>query len=538
MQEKGKRSLTEMAYPHQDTIAAAVGARVPGKAVLDPGGCRERNVPAFTDNLVTHFESENPSLHVAAHEAAHLLQHAGTTSDAGLGAERHAHRVADAVTDGSAQHLIGREGSSVTPDVRDYTEVSDDEQAKTGHWKTGGTSIVGEAGRTVTSTESSKSCYADPALIAEANAILKTKRSGVNLEPGAPGPVGMAPDGSGFKTTVKVDYKILSDDKNEEYYADCGRAARETMGKTGTDQKAHGVYKDASGNKARTAASWDPEDYRNEIYVKGGLGMNGRDANAAYNALDATAKDAFDKKHGINKYAAPNIGEAFTRRRDDSIGDEKFNFHWGGVIMVAGDDRVTFENYAKDKNYDRKDADWYFRQYGTKSGQTFHEQWRNGVGGPRGAGTTLTAATSADPTPFMEATKQLTTAAVIARYPLATGGEKLALEAEMRQRWLKVTVKIKESQEDEDEVYVVAEHNGTSYESKVKDSTTGDIATFWIPLDRFAPVTGAILVKVYEEDDVADDLISIIDFTAPYVPHSDQRPEDGAEYHTRVEFER
>jgi hypothetical protein len=538
MQEKGKRTLAEIAYPHGETIASAVGTPVPGKAVLDPDGCRERNVPAFTDKLVTHFGSETPTLHVAAHEAAHLLQHAGTTRDGGLGAEGHAHQVADAVTTGSAQHLIGDDGATIAAGVRDYTEISEDEQVRTGHWKTAGTSIVGEAGRTVTSTESSKSCYADPALITEANAILKTKGSGVNIEPGGPGPVGMAPDGSGFKTTVKVKYNILGDDKNEEYYADCGRAARETMGKAGADHTAHGVYKDATGNKARTRASGDPEDFRNEIYIKGGLGTTGRTANAAYNALDANEKEAFDKKHGINKYAAPNIGEAFTRRRDDSVGQEKFNFHWGGVIMVTGDDRVTFENYAKDRNYDRKDADWYFGHYGTKSGQTFHERWHNGVGGRNGAGTTMVGATSADPTPFMDATKKMTTAALIERYPLVTGGEQMALEAAMRQRWLKVTVKVKESQEDEDEVYVVAEHGGKSYESKVKDLNTGGTGTFWVPLDHFAPVTGPILVKVYEEDDVADDLISIVDFAAPFTPRSDNRPEDGAEYHTRVEFDR
>src|SRR5690349_10966458 len=71
----GRQTLTEMAYPHGGVIAAAVGGSVPGKAVLDPGGCEERGVPAFTDGLVTHFASPSPDVHVAAHEAAHQLQH-------------------------------------------------------------------------------------------------------------------------------------------------------------------------------------------------------------------------------------------------------------------------------------------------------------------------------------------------------------------------------------------------------------------------------------------------------------------------------
>jgi len=36
----------------------------------------------------------------------------------------------------------------------------------------------------------------------------------------------------------------------------------------------------------------------------------------------------------------------------------------------------------------------------------------------------------------------------------------------------------------------------------------------------------------------ADDMISIIDFRDPFTPQSDNRPGDGAEYHTTVEFDR
>src|SRR5688500_8118693 len=49
-------AATPIAYPHGGWLAGSVGA-VPGTAVLDPGGCDERGVPAFTDGLVTHFAS-------------------------------------------------------------------------------------------------------------------------------------------------------------------------------------------------------------------------------------------------------------------------------------------------------------------------------------------------------------------------------------------------------------------------------------------------------------------------------------------------
>jgi hypothetical protein len=530
-----------MAFPHGSTIAASTGASVPGSAIHDPAVCAERGVPAFTDGSVTHFASASPSLHVAAHEATHQLQHAGLTHDAGLGAERHAHEVASAVTSGgAARDLLGSQGASVAPAVRNYTVFDEAAQNTSNQWKAGGTALVGDQGRTVTTTADKHLCYADPALIAEANAILKAKKSGVNIEPGAAGPSGDAPDGSGFKTTVKVDYKILSDEDNKEFYADCGVSSREVMGAQGTDTSPMGVHQDGAGNRQTTARSKNPADFRDEIYMKGGLGADPASAHAAYNALSDADKDAFDKKHGINKYAAPGVGEAFTRRRDDEQGGTGFNFHWGGVIMVAGGDRVTFENYTKGRGYMAKDEDWYFATYGppTKPGQTWHERWKS-VGGA-GKGTTLAAATSADPSSFIKGATPLSTKDLIAKYKASSEeGEKMALESEIRSRWIKVTVLVKKAQEGNDNVYVEAEHAGRTHETGELKMRSGQKNTFWISLDKLAPVTGKIMIKVYDWDALsANDLISIIAFDAPYGPQSDNRPWDDAEYHTTVEFDR
>lgn len=529
-----------MSFPHSSQIEASTGAPPPGRAVLDPAGCDTRGVPAFTEGQVTRFASAEPALHVAAHEAAHQYQHAGVR-DAGLGPERHAHEVANTVVaGGSARELLAAEGASVAPAARNYTDFTESEQTTSGQWKAGGTARVGDEGRTVTTNANSHVAYADPALITEANGILKAKKSGIRIEPGADGPSGDAPDGSGFKKTVKVDYKILSDEDNEEFYADCGRSSREVQGGSGTDTAPHGVYKDGSGNKQNTASSYNPADYRNEIYVKGGLGADGPSAHAAYNALDAGAKDDFDKKHGINKYAAPGVGEAFTRRRDDEAGGTGFNFHWGGVIMVAGGDRVTFENYTKGKGYDAKDDKWYFATYGppSKPGQTWHERWKS-VGGA-GKGTTIAAATSADPAPFIKGAATMTTAELIAKYKSSSDeGEKMALEAAMRERWIKVTVEVKKAQEGTDDVYAMATFGGREVKTGVLKMGAGAKNTFWLTLDQLAPVTGKISVGVYDYDSLsADDKISAIGFDAPYTPQVDNRPWDDAEYHTTVEFDR
>ena len=83
----GKRTLTEMAFPHAATIQSAVGPEIPGSAVHDAAACESGGVQAFTDGSVSSFASESPTLHVAAHDAAHQLQHAGLTNDGGMGAD-------------------------------------------------------------------------------------------------------------------------------------------------------------------------------------------------------------------------------------------------------------------------------------------------------------------------------------------------------------------------------------------------------------------------------------------------------------------
>jgi hypothetical protein len=533
----------EMSFPFASTIGAATGiADFEFAATLDPGACAERGVCAFTDrDNETRFASNGPDLHVAAHEATHQLQHAGRTNDANLGPEGHAHAVASAVTAGRAPAgLLGSEGASVAPSARDYTLMTAAEQVMAGEWQAGGNAMVGDQGRTVTTSADKHACYADPALVTEANAILRAKKSGVAIEPGGAGLSGMAPDGSGLKSTVKVAYKIVGDEDNEEFYADCGVSAREVMGGAGTDTSPAAVFTDAAGKRQETARSKDPADFRDEIYVRAGLGADRASAHAAYNALTAAEQEAFDQKHGINRYAAPGVGEAFTRRRDDQLGGSGYNFHWGSVIMVAGGDRVTFENYTKGEGYLAKDKDWYFATYGppSKPGQTWHERWKS-VGGA-GKGTTLAAATSADPSPFTKATPGMSTADLIKKWKSSVEpGEKMALESEIRTRWLKVTVFVKKAQEGNDNVFVQVSHAGRAYESGEIELSSGQKNTFWIALERLAPITGKISVKVYDWDALSsNDLISILNFDDPYGPASDNRPWDDAEYHTTVEFDR
>ena len=116
---------------------------------------------------------------------------------------------------------------------------------------------------------------------------------------------------------------------------------------------------------------------------------------------------------------------------------------------------------------------------------------------------------------------------------------KRALENELKTRWLEVTVLVKKAQEGTDEVYVKAEQGGHNYKSPQMKMSNGQKNTFWIPLGPLLPITGKIAVKVYDWDMLsADDMISNILFDKPYAPASDNRPWDGAEYNTTVKFDR
>jgi hypothetical protein len=321
--------------------------------------------------------------------------------------------------------------------------------------------------------------------------------------------------------------------------------SREVQGVGGTDRPARGIYRDSAGTERETTAG-GPWRIRDETLVGAGLGADAASARTAYQAMTPAAQDAFDMAHGINRYAAPNVGESYMSVRNDALTSAGFNFHWGGVVMVSGGDRVTFENFARGGGYGAQNILWYFDMYGppSKVGQTWHDRWAEGtgregvgVGAPGMGSMTIPTRTSADPSAFTPGTPALSTGDLITRRAAATQeGEKMALDAELRTRWIKVTVDVVSAQEDPDEVYVRAAHGGRSRETGELSMRTGDRNTFWISLSALTPVTGAISVKVYDSDVISDDLISIVNLRNAAV--TDNRPWDDAEYHVTAEFDR
>ncbi|UII34738.1 DUF4157 domain-containing protein [Fulvivirga ulvae] len=296
---------------------------------------------------------------------------------------------------GTFTQSANSKGSNI---VQRYTDIPKSKQ-KSGEWNLGSSARVSDNGMAVTSNDYSHEAYAHKSLIDRSNNILKAKGSGIEISAGTKTIKGTPPEGGTIKTLHNVKPKIKASDSvsgTQNFWADCGRSSREVMGKTGTDTSPYGLYNKSTGGKGKTSRSKNPAVFRDEILVKAGLGSTPDEARKAYLKKSDKAREAFDKKYGINKYAAPGVGEAFVSRRDDKSTTKGFNFHWGGVIMVAGHDRITLENFAKSgTTYDTKDEDWYFETYGpaSKKGQTFHEKNEGSVGEAGKNNTTMAAST-------------------------------------------------------------------------------------------------------------------------------------------------
>lgn len=532
-------------YPYGTTLHGALGMPVPGAALIDPEGCAARDVPAYTDGQVTHFASAQPPLEVAAHEATHQLQHASKTRDAGLGAEGHAHGVAQAVAaDQSDGGLLGGGGDSVDGVVHHYTVFPVADQTASGEWQAGNEARVGDSGLTVTTTQR-RDLWADPGLVASAEKILEAKKSGIGIATTGGSVSGFAPDGSGWNTLSKVEAKILGVNpfQPEEYWTDCGRASREVQGPSGSDTSPKGLYQAPSGALTETSASYDPATYRDEIYMAGGLGATPGEAHDNYLLLTPAEKDAFDKQYKINRYAEPGVGESFVARRDDALTGAAFNWHWAAVIMVAGPDRVTFENFARPgTDYESTNELWFFETYGppTKAGQTFYDKEQTDVGAPGMNTTIMSARTQPDPSADIPAAAAMSTAGLIAQYAASTRQEeRMALEAEMRRRWIKVDVDVISTEDSTgaDEVYCLLSNGSDQHKTNVVDLNDGDSNTYWVPLKYLAPVIGAINLKVYDEDwPDADDLIVYMSWPSPYSAFTNTRSYDEANYRVTISF--
>lgn len=107
--------------------------------------------------------------------------------------------------------------------------------------------------------------------------------------------------------------------------------------------------------------------------------------------LSSGDADAVLRRMGINRHAAPGVGDAFVIHSvasEDSDGrikdwesgrtfEPRWPYHFAGVVARSGTDVITLENYARrNRPFPSADPRWYFQMYGRKEGQSFHEAWK------------------------------------------------------------------------------------------------------------------------------------------------------------------
>jgi hypothetical protein len=399
---------------------------------------RSMNARAYATGNAVAFR-DRPDLKLAAHEAAHVVQQrAGVSLSQGVGQQGDPYeRMADAVAErvasgGSAAGLLPQAGESASSAVQRYMEPEDGSPWRISDDGTLAVSQEGGAGGQMLLAAANR--------IDEANAKLEQagkKGSFIRLESDgqqyefegqtleAVKPVYHdATENESFNTEMakanKPGAADATGDTSDKFamYADCGRSSRSVMGSTGEAPKAHIKL---GGNDKELWRSFQPGDWTDATYLAGmkaflknenkkfmkegvhykkGGGFitpkDGKHAKTQWGALKDEGKNAFAMSLGINQYANPEIGGGYTMATGYDLpgfaenGKKVWNFHWAGVIMKAGTDNVTLENYAvgfprtgdekkdaenRKRAYDWTNKSWLFQLYGVKfKGQSFHEQ--------------------------------------------------------------------------------------------------------------------------------------------------------------------
>ncbi|MFN8932064.1 MAG: DUF4157 domain-containing protein [Pseudanabaena sp.] len=297
-----------------------------------------------------------------------------------------------------------------------------------------------------------QSLFAQEGAINTANEALHNAGAIVRLNPGngsfvAPQgkfvDVQLVADGENIAHTVWERMKGVADESEWRTFADCYRTSTTVSGmKKGLDQG--GQLKLKTGNidlisqdlliamgaplnvasQARMTlfnhtflsfknklAESDAEKFRILIQQIQDYLLDGKpnyvNANRIYLAITkhSEALALYNQLYGVNTEVVPEVGTALSQINDEKLtnylnekGEDKWNFHWAGVVMTDGTDYVTLENCAvemhevtmeeymaekewfddqsmykltSDKKMDIINQRWYFTLYG-KGKDSFH----------------------------------------------------------------------------------------------------------------------------------------------------------------------
>jgi hypothetical protein len=227
---------------------------------------------------------------------------------------------------------------------------------------------------------------------------------------------------------------------------------------------------------------------------------------------------------GIDQHVAPSVGEAYMVTGTERPLPGQFGYHYAAVIMVAGKDRLTYENQGGSRN--GTSEGWKLEIYGPKEHQSFHEQYE-GYGKYR-----HTFLMRRQPPP-PDATR---TYALFERYRSATGSEQQWLEKVLRMRMIQVWIHVKEKQNSlmADNVRVDYGIGGSlALAGGTVAMDQGQEHTFAIPISSVWPVLDPLHINIHNAL-IGDGLVGHIAWPFPYKPSSHQLRSGKALYEARL----
>ncbi len=258
-------------YPHRAAIESSYGVDLSGvKAHTgDAAGaaCKDLGAEAYTQGSQVAFASPSPSLQLAAHEAAHVVQQSqgvqlqSTTGKVGDSYERQADAAAE-------RAVAGQSARDVLPDFGAITSSvgSANAPVQRYHMEEGKKWRVSDDGLMAVqqqSTVGGQTAYATPGAIKSAAAELKAATSTISLKPGNITSKFEDTDGKEHELVdvVPVNTKNNTEDLDMELWADCGRSAHTVSGMDGGSGQGGGgsvarYNKDGKSKKGGSGNDW------------------------------------------------------------------------------------------------------------------------------------------------------------------------------------------------------------------------------------------------------------------------------------------
>jgi hypothetical protein len=415
---------------------------------------------------------------------------------------------------------------------------------RAGDWKavTGGNAIgrIADSGETL--TFSSHEAYATADLIQNADGMLAIKDSGVHLYATDASKTIDAPDGSGPKTLYGLGVNIkVAPPTNQTLPGDCREAALEVAGKGpgrgpekvtitegGQRVEIQGTQGDASDAAVR-AMLVDKKIHETANYGSLDTAARLKVAEEAQKSVDSMSRaekeaargmaidDARAKEIGVDVYANPGVGDAFTAVTAPAPMPGQYKFHFATVIMAPGQDRVTLENEGESPGV--RNVKWKIETYSTsEKRKTFHEE-HAALTQP---GHTFVVRTGPPPPSDSAKIVRMTTPDLITRFLASQSADDQAyIQKELLKRSVNVVVAVDHTEDaDTDEVYAIVTNSPSKSAKTGKASVkAGEAVVLKLPLGNVWPLTKELAVAVFEWDLTSpDDLIGTIKWASPFVP--------------------